>query len=220
MKRCIPLASALAALLCTAAAYAEMASPGMLTNTCVACHGPGGVSKGPAIPSLAGITENYFVGAMLAYKYDDDPDGLEKAMTELARDKKYEDAEALERYSTIMGRIAKGYTLEEIKAMAATFADSTHVPVAQEFDKSQVAAGEDLHEEHCDNCHEDGGLSPEDDVGILAGQWTPYLHYTLRDYLEGHRKMPKKMRKALKKVQDSKGAAGFESLLQYYASVK
>lgn len=225
MKRLVFLLFLFAGMLCFTSVHAdkhggEMASADMLTNTCIACHGPGGVSHGPAIPSLAGMTENYFVGAMLAYKYHDDPTGLVKAMEELGKDKMYEDAEALSRYSTIMGRIAKGYTLEEIKIMAAVFADSEHVPAMQGFDKSRVASGENLHEEYCDKCHEDGGISPEDDVGILAGQWMPYLHYTLHDYLDGNRDMPKKMKKALKEVHESKGKDGILDLLNYYASVK
>ena len=198
----------------------KMASSEMLTNTCVACHGESGVSQGPAIPSIAGMTENYFIGAMLAFKYDDDPDGLEKAMDELYKDMKYEDAEALPRYSSIMGRIAKGYTLDEIKTMAVVFAKTKHIPAPQAFDKTQVSLGQNLHEEHCDKCHEDGGLSPEDDVGILAGQWTYYLKYTLDDYAEKRRSMPKKMKKALDELRKSKGEKGIESLLHYYASVK
>ena len=44
----------------------------MLTNTCVACHGNQGNSTGPAIPNIAGLSPIYFMGAMLAYKYEDE----------------------------------------------------------------------------------------------------------------------------------------------------
>ena len=207
-------------ILLSSPASAEMATPDMLTNTCVACHGNGGISQGPAIPSLAGMTENYFIGTMLAYKHDNDPDGLQTALGTLHKNEMYEDLEALKRSSTIMNRIAKGYTMEEIIAMAPIFSKSEHTPVMQGFDKSKVAMGQDLHEEHCDKCHEDGGLSPKDDVGILAGQWMPYLEYTFDDYMNGNRDMPKKMKKAMQAVKKSQGMEGFESLLQYYASVK
>lgn len=199
---------------------AEMASPEMLTNTCVACHGADGVSQGPAIPSLAGLTRNYFVGAMLAYKYANDEAGLEKALEALYKNKEFEDAEALPRYSTIMTRIAAGYSLEEIIAMSAVFSDSKIETPKQQYDRSKVSSGEELHEEYCGNCHEDGGLSTEDDVGLLAGQWTPYLRYTLEDYLAGRRDMPKKMKTKLNKVHKEHGESGINDLLQYYASVR
>lgn len=202
------------------ATQAETASPEMLTNTCVACHGSGGVSQGPAIPSLAGMTKNYFIGAMLAYKFADDEAGLENALNTLYRSEEYEDLEAYPRFGTIMSRIASGYTLEEIIAMADTFADSPVVAVEQDYDKSKVAMGEELHEEYCGNCHEDGGLSAADDVGLLAGQWTLYLKYTLEDYMNKRRDMPKKMRTKLKEMHEAHGEASVHSLLQYYASVR
>ena len=48
----------------------DTASPSMLSDTCLGCHGPGGVSEGPATPTISGMSEIYIIGAMLAYKYD------------------------------------------------------------------------------------------------------------------------------------------------------
>ena len=214
------LSSLLLLFATTTVGQAEMVSPQMLTNTCVACHGTDGVSQGPAIPSLAGTTKNYFIGAMLAYKYSDDEAGLEQALETLYQDKAYQDLEAFPRYSTIMSRIASGYSIEEIIAMAEMFADSEVVAVEQNYDKSKVAIGEELHMEYCDNCHEDGGLSTADDVGLLAGQWTLYLRYTLEDYIDKRREMPKKMRTKLQEMHEAHGAASIDNLLQYYASVR
>ena len=204
----------------TTVAQAQMASVQMLLNTCVACHGTNGVSQGPAIPSLAGITPNYFIGAMLAYKYTDDEAGLEDALEKLYENEAYEDLEAYPRYSTIMSRIASGYTVEEILRMASILEGSEVVPVEQDYDKSKVAIGEELHEEYCGNCHEDGGLSTADDVGLLAGQWMPYLQYALDDFIEKRREMPKKMRKKLKEMLEEHGDESIYNLLQYYASVR
>ena len=200
--------------------HAEMASPQMLTNTCIACHGAGGVSQGPAIPSLAGVNRNYFIGAMLAYKYGDDEDGLEATLETLYQDPNYEDLEAMSRYSTIMSRIAAGYTVAEIIAMADIFANSKVATVEQDYDKSKIALGEELHEEYCSNCHEEGGLSTVDGVGQLAGQWTMYLKYTLEDYINKRRTIPKKMGSKLKKLRQEHGESSLHSLLQYYASVR
>ena len=200
--------------------HAQMASPEMLTSTCVACHGTNGVSQGPAIPSLSGMTKNYFIGAMLAYKYTDDEDGLESVLETLYEDEEYEDLEVYPRYSTIMYRIASGYTLEEIIAMADVLVGSTVVTVAQDYDKTKVAIGQELHDEYCDNCHEEGGLSTADDVGLLAGQWTLYLQYTLEDYMNDRREMPKKMRTKLKEMHEEHGEESIHNLLQYYASLR
>jgi len=201
-----------------AVGHAEMASPQMLTNTCIACHGTGGVSEGPAIPSLAGMTKNYFIGAMLAYKYADDELGLESTLQTLYQDEAYQDLEVYARYSTIMSRIAAGYSVEEIISMAPVFADTEVVPVEQNYDQSKVAIGEELHEEYCSNCHEEGGLSTADDVGLLAGQWSLYLQYTLQDYMAERREMPKKMRSKLKDMHEAHGKESIHNLLQFYSS--
>ena len=76
-----------------------MAAPSasMLADTCAGCHGPDGSSMGPAIPNIAGMSAEYFNTVMKEYADDD-------------------------RYSTIMGRIARGYTKEEIALMADYFA--------------------------------------------------------------------------------------------------
>ena len=204
----------------TTVAQAQTASAQMLLNSCVACHGENGISSGPAIPSLAGITKNYFIGTMLAYKYTDDEAGLDAALEILYQDEEYEYVEAYPRFSTIMSRIASGYTLEEIITMASVLDGSEVVVVEQDYDKSKVAMGEELHEEYCGKCHEDGGLSTADDVGLLAGQWIPYLQYTLEDYIEDRREMPKKMRTKLTEMLEVHGDESIYNLLQYYASVR
>jgi sulfide dehydrogenase cytochrome subunit len=177
-------------------ASAATPSASMLANTCFGCHGPNGVSNGPATPTLAGASAEYFEETMEAYQSGD-------------------------RRSTIMGRIAKGYTKEEIKLMAKYFAGQKFVPAkGQKYDAKLAKKGAKLHDKYCEKCHADGGSSPEDDSGILAGQWKPYLKYTLDDILAGKSHMPKKMMKKLKKLHKKKGDAGIEALLNYYASKK
>lgn len=200
------------------AGEAKMATPDMLVNTCVACHGTNGVSTGPAIPSLAGLTRNYLIGAMLAYKFHDSEEALEKAIDE--RGEAYEDVEAFSRYSTIMSRLATGYTVEEIEVMADYFAAQKPTPVSQKADSALASKGKKLHDAKCDKCHEDGGSSPKDDVGILAGQWMPYLRYTLQDYSDGKRAMPKKMKTKMKELHEEYGEKGIEQLIHYYGSAK
>jgi cytochrome c553 len=72
----------------------------------------------------------------------------------------------------------------------------------------------------CEKCHEDGGRLGEDDAGILAGQWTPYLRWSMDDYISDKREMTKKMRKKVTKLLEEHGDAGVEQLLHFYASQK
>ena len=44
------------------------ASAAMLGSHCTGCHGTNGVSAGPASPTIAGITEEFFVETMQAFK--------------------------------------------------------------------------------------------------------------------------------------------------------
>ena len=203
------------AMLLSPTLYAAQASVEMLTGACVACHGPAGNSLGPATPNLAGQPSVYFIGAMLSYKY---PADLEAARDVVNGDPALEDVEIFERHGTIMNRIAPGYTLDEIKAMAHHFEDLGAMPAVQAFDPDRAHRGEALHEEHCEKCHEDGGQSTEDDMARLAGQWKPYLHYSLDDFHDGVRGMPKKMKKQLNEAMERAGDDGLIDLIHYYAS--
>lgn len=195
----------------------KMASVEMLTGTCVACHGVNGNSSGPATPSIAGFTYEYLLSALLAYKHDDLSEDELEDMVE--KDYGFEDLEVMRRSGTIMGRLAKGYSLEEIKLIARYFADNNFRPASQENDADMAKMGLKLHEAKCDKCHEDGGRSPNDDVGILAGQWAPYLRYTLMDYQAGDRDMPSKMKSKLEEIWEDYPKEGIEALIQYYASI-
>ncbi len=180
----------------SSSALAATPPASMLANTCAGCHGTGGVSNGPATPTIAGISEEYFIDVMNAYKSGD-------------------------RRSTIMSRIAKGYSDEEIKRLAKHFSSLRFHPAkGQKADAKLAKKGAKLHDKYCEKCHADGGTSTEDDAGILAGQWKPYLKYTLSDFLAGKSEMPKKMRKRLQKLYKKKGDAGIQALLEFYASRK
>jgi len=53
----------------TGVALAADAGPSaqMLSDTCAGCHGTDGNSGGPATPTIAGISEEYFVEIMQGY---------------------------------------------------------------------------------------------------------------------------------------------------------
>ena len=169
------------------------ASDSMLSNTCTGCHGTDGVSQGPASPTIAGLSKDYFVETMEGF-----------ASGEIR--------------STIMGRIAKGYTKDEFGQMANFYGERKFVKVKQEFNSKLVKKGAKLHDKYCEKCHGDGGQSAEDDAGVMAGQWTPYVKWQLSNFNAGDRDSPKKMKKKMKKMLAKEGNAGLEALLNYYAS--
>jgi sulfide dehydrogenase cytochrome subunit len=74
---------------------AEEASSAVLANTCFSCHGPDGKSAG-AMPWIAGKSTEYITKVMIDFKTG-------------AMD------------STVMQRIAKGFSDDEIKALAQYF---------------------------------------------------------------------------------------------------
>jgi len=78
-------------------ALAEMASGDVLVNTCFSCHGPDGKSSG-AMPTIAGKPKHYIETMMRNYRSGKTP-------------------------STVMMRIAKGFSDTEIAAIAKFFAD-------------------------------------------------------------------------------------------------
>ena len=91
--------------------------------------------------------------------------------------------------------------------------------MAQKHDAGKAAEGKKIHKKYCEKCHEKGGMV-DDESGVLAGQWIPYLRYTMEDFNSGARDMSKKMKKRMKKVMDTHGEAGMEALVQYYGSQK
>lgn len=184
---------ALAALASAAVGAAAAAPPSaaMLAGACAGCHGTFGGSAGPAMPSLAGQSKEAIVEAMKKFKSG-------------------------ERYSTIMGRLAKGYSEADFAAMGEYFAKQKLHATQQKLDPALVAKGASLHEAHCARCHLEDGREGKDDTPLMASQWLPYLQIQMAQYLSGKRKMPEKMEEKVKPLT----VAELEALLQFYASVK
>ncbi len=180
-------------LVFSSTAPAATPSAAMLANTCAGCHGTNGSSVGPASPTIAGISRDYFIETMEAYQKGERP-------------------------STIMARIAKGYTNEEIKLMADFFSKQKFIRMTQKYDAQKADTGKKLHKKYCEKCHEKGGRSPKDDAGILAGQWEPYLRFSMLDFTSGDRSMEKKMKKKMEELNKTHGDKGVDALIHYYAS--
>ena len=141
------------------AAEAEPGAPRsgeMIANTCAGCHGTDGHSAGGNMPSLAGLNKRYLYNSMKEYQSGVRP-------------------------STIMGRIAKGYSDYELQALVTYFASQPWEQAGSKTDAALVKAGKALTELHCETCHKDGGRSQYRDVPRLAGQWAEYLNDQLTD---------------------------------------
>ncbi len=173
-------------------AFAD-ATAQMLANNCVGCHGPDGNSVGPASPSIAGMDKANFADIMKSYKAEGG------------------------RYSTIMGRIAKGFDDGEIELLAGYFAAKKKVPASQKVDKDMADAGAKIHKKTCKKCHEDA----EDGDIILNGQWKPYLLNAMHDFsqLDPDAIKSKDRKKMVKKLKEL-SAADRQAIADYYASQK
>ena len=169
------------------------ASTVMIANTCAGCHGTYGASMGPSIPTLGGMSATYLVETMEGYKTGEIP-------------------------STIMGRLAKGYTTEEFEQMGEYFAKQEYVEAkGQTSDKAKAKKGAKIHKKYCEKCHSEGGTLAEDDSGFLTGQWKAYLAAQMKDYHNKDRKASKKMAKKMKKMLNKEGSAGAEALVEFYS---
>ena len=175
----------------SAAALAAPPSAAMLSNACAGCHGTNGGSAGPVMPSLAGQSKEAIVEAMKKFKSGERP-------------------------STIMGRLAKGYTEADFAVMGDFFSGQKLHVTRQALDPARIAKGASLQEANCGRCHIEDGKEGKDDTPAMAGQWLPYIQLQMAMYLNGTRKMSEKKEEKIKPLS----ADDIESLLHFYASVK
>ena len=104
----------------------------------------------------------------------------------------------------------------DAKQVADFFAGKKFVKATQSFDAALAKKGEQIHQQNCEKCHSKGGSAADDDSGILAGQWMPYLKEQMTLFVSGKRIADLKMKPVISKLDD----AGFDALVNYYASLK
>ena len=175
----------------SATAQAAPPSPAMLSHACAGCHGTNGGSAGLTMPSLASQSKTAIFDAMKKFKSGERP-------------------------STVMGRLAKGYTDAEFEAMAEFFSKQKFHPTTQLVDAAKVKRGAELQEANCSRCHLEDGKEGKDDTPVMASQWLTYLQMQMDLYQSGARKMPEKMAEKVKPLSKQ----DLEALLHFYASVK
>lgn len=178
------------AMTLSVAAHATDPDAAMLANACAGCHGTHGGSAGPSMPSLAAQSKTAIVEAMKKFKSGERP-------------------------SSIMGRLAKGYTDQQIEQMGEFFAKQKIHFTHQKVDPAKAKRGAELQEENCSRCHLEDGKEGKDDTPVMASQWLPYLQMQMELYQSGKRKMPDKMKEKVEKLSP----ADLEALLHFYAGV-
>lgn len=198
--------AALAAMMSLfAAVNASAADAGELVKPCADCHGQDGGGTDPDSPIISGFSTPYFSDSLAAYAAGDRPCPESEYPAGPNKGKK-----------TDMCKIAKDLSEGDIDAIAEYFAGKPFVPAKQKFDAALAEKGKELHEEHCEKCHSDGGSLASDDSGILAGQRQQYLRKTLKAFISGEREADKKMAKKIEKLDDEM----VEQLINYYSSLQ
>jgi sulfide dehydrogenase cytochrome subunit len=101
MKHTIPAglgaAVAIFSFVAVSDVYSQTATPRVLANTCFSCHGTEGNSQG-AMPTIAGKSPEYIVQSLRDFRSD-------------------------KKRVTVMNRIAKGFTDDEIEALGRYFSE-------------------------------------------------------------------------------------------------
>jgi len=185
------------------ASSAALALDDKIINDCEDCHGKNGISVESDVPTIAGASAAFMEATLFTYKDDTRP----------IIESKYRAGDT-SRASTDMKKIADQLTDQQISDLSEHYASLPFVPAKQPFDAALVDTGKKVHERKCRKCHEDGGSSAEDDAGILAGQWTPYLQESMKHFRDGSRETDKKMKKLIDKLSEKEWLA----LLAFYAS--
>lgn len=174
-----------------------------LAEQCATCHGKNGVSTEPMIPIIAGYSAKYLSDSLKNFRkkvrscaevsiQSGPKKGTKSDMCKVVADLSEADGEALAKH----------------------FAAQKFVRARQSFDAGKAQKGVAVYKLRCEKCHENNGSSPDEDNGILAGQWTPYLRDQLANFRSGKRTQDDKMKQRLDKVTKEDE----EALLHFFAS--
>lgn len=176
-----------------------------ITQSCAVCHGKDGASTESQVPIIGGLPKDYMIANLNAYKDKERPcpehkipSGPKKGQT------------------TDMCRIGNELSDADIKELADFFHSKKFVPAKQAFDAAKAKRGAQVHERSCEKCHSKGGSEPDEETGKLAGQWKPYLELSMKQFKNGERSMPKKMKPKI----DALSANDMDALVHFYISQK
>jgi sulfide dehydrogenase cytochrome subunit len=196
---------ALAAVLAFSPAAPALAADGATTfdQQCAQCHGKNGASTESAIPIIGGYSAKYLVDSIKNFRKKvricaevSIPSGPKKGQ------------------KSDMCKVSNDLSDADAEAVAKFLAGQKFVRAKQPFDAAKAAKGAPVYKLRCEKCHENNGSSPDEDNGILAGQWTPYLRDQLVNFRAGKRPIDDKMKQRLDRVTKEEE----EYLLHFYAS--
>jgi sulfide dehydrogenase cytochrome subunit len=173
-----------------------------LLAQCEDCHGSGGISSDSDVPTIAGQNATFIEKTLRSYQVWGRPC--------IKSSFRHGDTS---RPKTDMCQVAEGLTSEDIKALSAHYSAQPFQAANQPFDADLAARGAALHQQRCEQCHEQGGTVP-DRGPRLAGQWTPYLRKALKFVPTGEHLVPPAMESAV----DDLAQGDIDALLNYYAS--
>ncbi len=179
------------------------ADPLEVEAKCAYCHGKAGASTEPDVPIIGGYSVEFLANNLKAYR------DQERACP----DTKYRNGPNKGK-TTNMCEVAHSFTDSEIRQVAVHFSKKKFVRARQTTNPALVAKGAEIHELYCEKCHSDGGASAEDDAGMMAGQWMPYLRQSFDEFVTGKRPIPKKMKRKLDEIN----AEDMEALVHFYGS--
>lgn len=198
------LGALVAAALSLALAGAARAADGAaISEQCAACHGKNGASTDSAIPIIGGYSTKYIVETMKAFK---NKTRTCAEVTVIAGPKKGTKSD--------MCKVVAALSDAEVEAVARHLSSQKFVRAKQPFDAAKAQRGSSVYKLRCEKCHENNGASPDEDNGILAGQWMPYLRDQLAGFRSGRRPLDDKMKQRLDRVNKDEE----EALLHFFAS--
>lgn len=174
-----------------------------VTEVCASCHGKNGASTEHDVPIIGGYSEEFLVNNLNAYKSKD------RACPET----EYRSG-SKKGSKTTMCKIASELNDSEVRQVAQFFSKQKFVRAKQKFDPGLARKGKEIHDMYCEKCHSDGGTASNDDSGLPAGQWTPYLRQAFDEFNSGKRPIAKKMKLKL----DELNKDDIEALINFYAS--
>lgn len=175
-----------------------------IATDCGECHGENGVSSESDVPTISGMSDFVLEDYILTYQ--------DKARP--CHESKYRSGE-LDRPATDMCEIAAALDADDVVAIAAYFAELPFVAAQQDFDVAKASVGEGIHKRACTKCHTDNASNADDDAGIMAGQWMPYLRQVFADYESGDREfIEDKMQEKFAELS----ADDIEALINFYGS--
>lgn len=189
----LKLAVATLATAASAVVQAQSAPESQLAQriaVCTSCHGPGGVSANPDIPSLAGQHELYLASSIDEYR------GKESS-------------------SELMSGMTRAIEAADVKPLAAYFSRQPYRRGRQAVDEERAERGKDAYEKLCQTCHMDSGrASRYADVPLMAGQSLGYLVTAMEKILSGKRQVDIVKRQALERLSREERI----DALHYFAS--